>query len=136
MRIIVNEDTYTIDTNFTMEELRKVARWEPKALTYVDQDGNVLYQIAPAEPGYDGMNSHSACFADTSRRFGNAILIRPLPVPAGTENDEAGVRRAIVEAVGNRIFMMQAIEGQIRSALERIEQNERDIDNFIVYPVI
>ena len=112
-KIHITGTALTLVSEHTMEELRKVSKYQPKATRLQDEDGNAYFFLNP---------STNACLTDSIVAYadvapnGKACLSVLLPkLPAGKT-----AKDYVAETYGPTIANLNKVEAQIETALSEV----------------
>lgn len=141
MKIYLGHNDYSIESDFSIEEIERLRAAAPDSLKLKDADGKVVFAISAVEDMESaGMNKNGITFAATSFLTGNAILYCPIDFGKALPNEvEAGItvdliKRVIARAVGCRLDYGRLIEAQMHAALERLSEQEEAVIAEIAEP--
>lgn len=122
---IINDNTLlTIKTECALADIQRVAIHKPEALSVMDREGNPVFTIGITKTGSGSINAKGAEFSDVPANDGKAKITICLP----TVEDPADY---VAERYTAALTNIQAIEGQIRTAITAITSQKNTIKQMI-----
>lgn len=152
MKIQINHNDVIFESQFSLEEMLKVAEYDASALDYIDEDGDPLFYIDPVDSSdiqesldRMGLGDYGVGFCYDSVITGKAVVFAPLPrkylekkdnyAPGSQENLDF-LKKCVAEEYGTYLEYMNVIEDQIALALEKIKRNTADSMSKIEVPIL
>lgn len=153
MKIQINHSDIVLESRFSLDEMLKVADYDPSALDYLDEDGDPLFYIDPIEHSRDihdvinrmSLGDHGIGFAYDSVITGKAVVYCGIPQKyfnekhkyiLGTQENLDFLKKCVAEEYGTYVKYMNVIEDQIADALDKIKHSTKSCVNKIEVPVL
>lgn len=115
-KIIIAGDAMVIESAYTLEELKTLEKYRPKALSLLDSDGKTeIFKVGTTQGG-GSINTYGASFGSHSRNDVKKAVIT-MEIPYGID-DAVGYAE---ESIGVSIVHLNAVEGQFADALLEVE---------------
>lgn len=125
-QIIIAGTTVTFVSPHTMDELKKVAKFKPAAITLHDEEGVGYFDILPSTVPI--ITKKMIGYADSAPDgTGRACVSVPLPVVNGMSPSQA-----VASEFGPTIANANKVEEQISAALDEVNSMLQDVENGIV----
>lgn len=125
-KILIAGNALVIESDYTLEQLKTLEKYQPKALCLYGEDGkNVEFKVAT---GCDGsISGFGATFADSAHTSGKKAVIT-MTIPAGVEN----VFTYVEDKVGLAIVKLNKVEEGFAEALAKVEADKAAIRETVV----
>ncbi len=121
-KIIIAGDALVIESAHTLEEIKILETYRPKALMLYDEDGEDAIFLVGTTTGKGSITRYGASFGSASRNgSGNATITTEIPA------DVTDATKYAEEKIGISIIHLNAVEAQFASALEAIEAEKETI---------
>lgn len=116
-KIVIAGDAVVITSTQTLESIKTLSKYRPKALCLyeTDEDGNkeIAFKVAAADKG--SISKYGATFAAATRDEDKLATIT-MTMPAGTTDAE----KWVMENIGNAILNLNKVEAQFAEALASV----------------
>lgn len=124
-QITIAGNSYVVTSSIPMEDMEKVKKYRPTALTLKDEESKETYFKVGIGTGSASLNDHGISFSGVSnddKKLANATL----PIPSDVEDAKAYVLDKAGMAIANLNKIEEAIAGalkDIKAEHEKIAQN-------------
>lgn len=125
-RIIIAGDAMVIESAHTLETIKTLEKYRPKALTLYDEDGkNEMFKVGTTT-GKGNINNYGASFGSVSKNDEKKAIIT-MEIPAGTTD----VKAYAENVVGAAIIYLNLVEDQFADALASVEAERETVRSTI-----
>lgn len=115
-KIIIAGDAMVVESAYTLEEIKTLEKYHPKALTLYDEDGKTeIFKVGTTQGG-GNINTYGASFGSYSRNDVKKAVIT-MEIPYGID-DAVGY---VEESIGVSIIHLNKVEAQFAAALADVE---------------
>lgn len=114
-------DSVQIKTTITLNELVKVKRYEPEALTIRDEDGNPVFTVSYGDAS---LSAYGICFSSTDAED-NMFLT--LVNPVQDHSDKEAEKQAILEEFAPIIAKLNVLEVNIMGIVKELDVIESSV---------
>ena len=121
-KIVIAGDAMVVESAATLETLKTLEKYRPKALTLFDEDGKTEIFKVGTTTGTGGIGAYGASFGSSAKNEGKKAIITTV-IPAGVTDAEAYAE----EAVGVAIIYLSRVEAQFAAALESVEAEKATV---------
>lgn len=121
-RIIIAGDAMVVESAHTLETLKTLEKYRPKALTLYDEDGKTEVFKVATTTGKGSINGYGASFGSASKNDEKKAIIT-MEIPAGTTDAKAYAENA----VGVAIIYLNRVESQFADALASVEAEKATV---------
>lgn len=114
-------DAAVITSGVSLESLKKITKYNPKALTLMGgEDGKEpVFCVAVAKAGYGSLNAFSASFAPTTRdEEGKATITMTIPEAVTNAKDWA------FDTFGAAVKLLNEVEAKLPEILAQVEADK------------
>jgi len=119
MKASVKSNVLFITSEYSIDDLKKVAEYRPDALKLIEGEGDEKKTVAAIYVGVkSSVGKNGIVFAPVGGTTGKAVVTMDLPVDCTTEPD---IRKYINEKVGMTVVNGTKIEAQVAEALSGID---------------
>lgn len=126
MKASVKSNILFITSDYSIDDLKKVAKYRPDALKLVEGEGDDKHTVAAICVGTKAsVAPNGIVFAPVGGTTGKAVVTMDLPVDCDSEEK---VRKHIHEKVGMAVVNGTKIEAQISEALTGIDADFETMD--------
>ena len=115
-RIIIAGDAMVVESAHTLETLKTLEKYRPKALTLYDEDGKTEIFKVGTTTGKGSINGYGASFGSASKNADKKAVIT-MEIPAGTADAKAYAE----DKVGAAIINLNRVEAQFADALQSVD---------------
>lgn len=127
-KFIITGDAFVVTSSHTLEELKTLEKYDPKALSLFEADEDTgkkheVFRVYTAASGKGGINVNGAQFACVSRDGSEAASITVL-LPDGVED----AKEYVNETFGPAIVKLEKVEAQLDEALAKVAADKAAID--------
>lgn len=126
VKAVVIGSSCVITSSLTPDQIKRIKKFHPEALTMVDEDGEPVFAIDIDEESPGSINSFGACFGNAVNADGKAtitILTDP------TAENPAEI---VYEKIGRALSCLNQMEAELIEMLPEIDREESDIRRMIV----
>lgn len=125
-KILIAGNTMVIESGYTLQQLKTVEKYQPKALCLYGEDGkNVEFKVSTGTTG--SISAFGAVFASESKTAGKKAVIS-MPIPDDVEDAYAFAE----DKVGLAIVKLGQVEAGLAAALATVEADKAAIRQNIV----
>lgn len=121
-KITIAGDSYVVTSSATLETIKTLEKYRPKALSLfdVDDDGKKMevFRVCSAK-GEGSISQFGAAFGSTTHDDQKLATIT-MPIPQGVEN----AVDFVAEKVGAAIIMLNKVEEQFSAAVQDVNAEE------------
>lgn len=118
-RIIVAGDAMVVESAYSIEDIKTIERYRPKALTLVEEDGKTETFKVGTTDGKGSISTYGVSFGSSSKNGENKAIIT-LNIPSSV-NDAAAYAE---DCIGVAIVKLNAVESQLNEALDEISHEK------------
>lgn len=119
-------DAMVIESAHTLETLKTLEKYRPKALVLYDEDGKTALFKVGTTSGTGGINQYGASFGSASKNEEKKAVIT-LEIPADTADAKAYAE----DRVGVAIVHLNRVEEQFEAALASVEEERETVRSSI-----
>lgn len=125
-KIIIAGDAMVIESAYTLETLKTLEKYRPKALSLYDESGKEEVFKVGTTIGRGNINIYGASFGSSSKNDDkNAIITMELPA------DTTDAKAYAEDAVGVAIIYLNQVEKQFEDALMSVESERETVRSSI-----
>jgi len=129
MKASVKSNILFITSEYSIDDLKKVAEYRPDALKLIEGEGDDKHTVAAIYVGAKAsVGKNGIVFAPVGGTTGKAVVTMDLPTDCDTEEK---VRKHLHEKIGMTIINGTKIEAQITNALAEIDSDFAAMDEAI-----
>lgn len=118
-RIIVAGDAMVVESAYSIEDIKTIERYRPKALTLMEEDGKTETFKVGTTDGKGSISAYGMSFGSSSKNGENKAIIT-LDIPSNV-NDAAAYAE---DRIGVAIVKLNAVESQLNGALGEISHEK------------
>lgn len=118
-KIIIAGDAMVVKSAHTLDTIKTLEKYRPKALALFDEDGKTELFRVGTTTGKGSISSLGASFGSSSKDDEKKAVIT-MEIPAGTADAEAYAEKT----VGVAIIYLNRVEEQFAAALEEVEDEK------------
>lgn len=124
-RILIAGDAMVIESSRTLEEIKTLEKYRPKALALFDDDGEEIFRVGTTI-GKGSISTYGASFGSASKNTeAKATITMEIPV------DVADAEAYAEDTVGVAIINLNRVEAKLEEALASVRQEKTEIRNNI-----
>ena len=124
-KILIAGNALVIEAGYTLEQLKTVEKYQPKALCLYDEDGKMTFKVATGEAG--SISTFGATFASASKTNSKKAVIT-MTIPDYVEDAYAFAE----DEVGLAIVNLNKVEAGLAAALAKVETDKAAVRANIV----
>ena len=124
-RILIAGDAMVIESSRTLEEIKTLEKYRPKALALFDDDGEEVFRVGTTI-GKGSISTYGASFCSASKN-GEAKATITMEIPVDVADAEAYAE----DTVGVAIINLNRVEAKLEEALASVRQEKTEIRNNI-----
>lgn len=129
MKASVKSNILFITSDYSIDDLKKVAKYRPDAMKLVEGEGDEKHTVAAICVGTkSSVAPNGIVFAPVGGTTGKAVVTMELPTDCDSEDE---VRNYIHEKVGMTVINGTKIEAQVADALASIDADFTAMDEAI-----
>ncbi len=121
-QIIIAGDAMVVKSAYTLETIRTLEKYRPKALSLFDDDGKTEIFRIGTTTGKGSINSYGASFGSSSKDDEKKAIIT-LEIPSGTEDAKTYAE----DVIGIAILYLNRVEEQFADALASVENEKATV---------
>ena len=121
-QIIIAGDAMVVKAAYTLETIRTLEKYRPKALSLFDDDGKTEIFRIGTTTGKGSINSYGASFGSSSKDDEKKAIIT-LEIPSGTEDAKTYAE----DVIGIAILYLNRVEEQFADALASVENEKATV---------
>lgn len=121
-RIIIAGDAAIVESAYTLEQIKTLEKYRPRALTLLDEDGKTVVFKVGTTTGKGSINNYGASFDSESRNEGRKAIIT-LSIPKEVLDAETFVE----DVIGVSIISLNRVEEQFDAALASVEEERQTV---------
>ena len=121
-QIIIAGDAMVVKSAYTLEAIKTLEKYRPKALLLFDDDGKTEAFRIGTTTGKGSINSYGASFGSSSKDDEKKAIIT-LEIPSGTADAKAYAE----DVIGVSILYLNRIEEQFADALASVENEKATV---------
>lgn len=110
-----------VKSTLTPDEIKKMKKLHPEALTMVDEDGEPVFAIDIDERTPGSINSFGACFGNATSSDGKATITVLLEPTAENPDD------LVYDKLGKALSNLDMMENELREMLPELHEEERRV---------
>lgn len=126
-KIKIAGDAMVIESAQTLENIKTLEKYRPKALTLLEEDGKTVMFKVGTTTGKGNINTYGASFGSASKN-GEGKAVITLEIPASVTDAKAYAE----ETVGSAIINLNKVEAQFQAALADVEREKVAVRENIV----
>lgn len=123
MKVKVLGSAVVFESTIKFDDIKKVEKYRPSALTITDDDGNPVFAVCTAPTPCGRINKYGIEFGAASPgdgKYATVTLINPKP-------DGEGVKETVADMFGSAIIQMNKLELSLPSVLADIDAEREKI---------
>ena len=121
-RIVIAGDALVIESAHTLEEIKTLEKYRPKALTLYDEDGKTEIFKVGSTVGRGSIGEFGASFGSAAKNDEKKATIT-LNIPADTTDAKAYAE----DLIGVAIIHLNAVEAQFADALASVDEERAKV---------
>lgn len=121
-KILIAGDAMVVESAHTLETLKTLEKYRPKALTLYDEDGKTEMFKVGTTTGKGSINAYGASFGSASKNDAKKAIIT-MELPAGV----ADAKKYAEDTIGVAIIYLNRVEEQFATALADVEKEKADV---------
>lgn len=121
-RIIIAGDAMIIESAHTLETIKTLEKYNPKALELFEDDGKAVVFKVGTTSGKGSINAYGASFGSTSKNADKRAIIT-MELPVGIDDATTYAE----DVVGRAIIKLNAVEAQFETALASVAEEKATI---------
>lgn len=126
-KLNVMGDTIQITSDVTREEMERVERYAPEVLKLFDDEGNEIFGVGIGNASF---SKYGVCFCSETTE-GKLFMTTNNPVLDHSDADKE--RKAIVRHFAPVLSKLQAVEANVSSAMEALDEVEAEVEEAITF---
>lgn len=123
-KVIISGASAVVESDITLSDWEKVAKYAPEMLKIVDEDGDTLFRVMSGS-GAGSINEYGVCFGEHTNEGGKATVT----LLFDTEVEDKV--QAFKDIAGSALLDLTEIEKEIPDVLVDIAEKEAKIDELI-----
>lgn len=121
-RIIIAGNAMVIESAHTLDTIKTLEKYRPKALTLYDEDGKTEMFKVGTTTGKGSINAYGASFGSASKNEEKKAIIT-MDLPAGTTDAKAYAE----DAIGVAIIYLNRVEEQFAEAMASVAEEKETV---------
>ena len=128
-KIIIVGDAAVIESSYTLDDIKEVAKYQQEALGLYDETGKEFFRVGVGKNGPGTFNRYGAVFGGTSRD-GTGKATITVSLPEGTDN----AKQYVEDTYGQALMYLINVEEKLDSAIDLVRQIKESINRAIETP--
>ena len=120
-KIIIAGDAMVVESGHTLEAIKTLETYRPKALALYDEDGKETFRVSTTK-GAGSIGAYGVNFNSVSKN-GDKKAIITMQIPADTVDAKAYAEKVI----GTAIINLNKVEAQFDDALTAVETEKAEV---------